>query len=436
VDVAIYKGVIISPTPSRGLEVYDPGFMVVDEEGMIREISSHDPSRDFPDHRFVDCSGHLLIPGFVDLHTHLPQYAIAGVATKRSLLEWLRYETFPREAAFADPEVASLASERFFRDLIANGTTTVLAYATVHKQAAAIAFEAAAIAGLRAGIGKVMMDQNAPASLLETTEQNVRETRELIERFHGDGKRFYVLTPRFALSCSRKLLEAAGALAREYDLPIQTHLAEHPEETAAVRRLFGVESYTELYRQTGLLGEKTILAHAIHLDETELRTLQSAGAKIAHCPTSNRFLSSGTMPLGCYMERGLTIGLGTDVAGGYTLSMFSEMREALESSKTFRLYVDPDARTVTVGEAFYLATLGGAVALGMEERIGSLERGKAADFLVVDWRAADPERGKGRELHPEELLSLCIYRGSEHLIEKVYVQGRKLKERRATGSCR
>jgi guanine deaminase len=429
VEVAIYKGVIISPTASMGLEVYDPGFMVVDDEGMICEIGSRDPSRDFPDHRYVDCSGHLLIPGFVDLHTHLPQYAIAGVATERSLLEWLQYETFPREAAFADPETASVAAKRFFSDLIANGTTTVLAYATVHKQAAAIAFETAAQAGLRAGIGKVMMDQNAPDSLLQTTERNVAETRELIERFHGNGKRFCVLTPRFALSCSRELLEAAGALAREYDLPIQTHLAEHPEEAEAVRRLFGVASYTELYRQTGLLTRKSVLAHAIHLDETELQALQAAGAKIAHCPTSNRFLSSGTMPLGRYLDRGLAIGLGTDVAGGYTLSMFSEMREALESSKTYRLYVDPDARTVTVAEAFYLATLGGAVALGMEERIGSLQSGKAADFLVVDYRAADPAREEERELRPEELLSLCIYRGSEHIVKKVYVQGRELKRR-------
>jgi guanine deaminase len=428
VHVTIYSGMIISPTASKGLEVYDPGFMAVDAEGVICEIGSRDPSKKYPEHRFVDCSGHLLLPGFVDLHTHLPQHALAGLATKRSLLEWLQYETFPRETAFSDSEVASLAADRFFSDLIANGTTTVSAYATVHKEAAAVAFESAAKAGLRAGIGKVMMDQNAPGSLLETKEQSVKETRELIERFHGNGKRFYVLTPRFALSCSRELLEAVGALAREYDLPIQTHLAEHPEEAEAVRRLFGVTSYTELYRQTGLLTEKSVLAHAIHLDETELRTLRSSGAKIAHCPTSNRFLSSGTMPLSRYLDRGLTIGLGTDVAGGYTLSMFGEMKEALESSKTYRLYVDPDARTVTVAEAFYLATLGGAVALGMQERIGSLERGKAADFLIVDYQEADPGKGEGRVLHPEELLSLCIYRGCEHIVKKVYVQGRELKK--------
>lgn len=423
---AIYKALLISPSNDRTLEVFNPGYLTVSDEGVILESGSTDPRGRYKNFSFFDFSEHLITPGFVDLHTHLPQYAFAGIACHTGLLEWLENYTFPREESFGSLAVSNEASERFFADLIQNGTTTALVFSSPHQVATEIAFKTANRLGIRAGIGMVMMDQNAPSSLLSDKTTLVCQSEELIEKWHKRERLFYVLTPRYALSCSMGLLKAVSKLAKRHDLLIQTHLSENKDEILRVRELFGL-GYTELYQKAGLLGDRTVVAHAIHLDKKECKLLKESNTKIAHCPTSNRFLSSGIMPLTDYLDLGLTVGLGTDIAGGYSLFMLHEAKEAIENSKTYRLLIDPDVSAINIGEAFYLATLGGARALGMENQIGSLEPGKAADFLVIDYRAVDPSKGKGNYQSPEEILSRCLYRGHEGIVKSVYIQGQKVK---------
>jgi len=406
------------------MKSYQDGFMVVSEDGIILDISSKDPREKYHDYQFKDLSGYAIVPGFVDIHNHLPQYAFAGIGEK-SLLPWLEKYTFPREKRFADDNVAKRASEIFFRDCLQNGTTTTVTYVTTHKSATNIAFEVASKIGIRAFIGKVMMDQNSPDSLIEESDKSIQESLDLIEKWHGYNNRlFYIFTPRFAISCSFDLMREVGVIAKERDLYIQTHLSENQDEIATVQKLFPNSiSYTDLYNQAELLGQKSIMAHAIHLTQSELDMIIDTQTKIAHCPTSNRFLGSGIMPLKKYMDRGIDIGLGTDVAGGYSLSIIHEMREAIENSKTLS-YFSNSSSVITIVEAFYLATLGGAKVLNMDDQIGSLEIGKKADFVLIDYMHLNEMAEEYST--SEEILSRIIYRLEQNSIREVYIEGQRV----------
>lgn len=426
---AIYKAIILSAKTSKTLDFLNPGFLVVGKDGLIEEVGKTDPRRKYKGYRFFDYSDRVICPGFVDTHNHLPQYAFAGIGGEE-LLPWLKNYTFPRERMFKTDRVAKDSATVFFADLIKNGTTTTLTYTTIHKSATDIAFMAAQKAGLRAIIGKVMMDQNSPAYLTEKTDRSIADSMELIEKWHGkEGRLFYAFTPRFAISCSFGLMEEVGRIAREKGVYIQTHLAENRAEIAFTHKLFPkYKSVTDVYDKAGLLGPKTIMAHAIYLCEEERKRLKETKTKIAHCPTSNRFLSSGIMPFRAYQNEGLSMGLGTDVAGGYSLSMLSEMREGIENSKLLNLFSSGKAGVpMTITEAFYLATLGGAKVLSMEKQIGSLEKGKQADFLVINHSKADPMGAKSLYLKPDQILSKLIYRGTADMIERVLVGGKQLK---------
>jgi len=426
---AIYKALILSAKNQKTLAILNPGFLVVGKNGLIEEVSNKDPRRKYKGYKFFDYSDRVICPGFVDTHNHLPQYAFAGIGGEE-LLPWLNKYTFPREKMFSNNKVAKDSAAVFFRDLIANGTTTTLTYATIHKSATDFAFMAAKKAGLRAIIGKVMMDQNSPAYLTEKTDQSLAESEELIEKWHGhEGRLFYALTPRFAITCSFGLMEEVGRIAKKKGVYIQTHLAENLGELAFTKKLFPkFKNYTDVYEKAGLLGPKTIMAHCIYMGEDERKRLKATKTRIAHCPTSNRFLSSGIMPFRAYQNEGQIMGLGTDVAGGYSLSMLNEMKEAIENSKYLSLFSKGKlGAPMTIAEAFYLATLGGARVLSMEKQIGSLEKGKQADFLVIDHLKADPMGAKSLYLKPEQILSKLIYRGTSDVIEQVFVKGKKLK---------
>lgn len=424
----VYKSLIISPKNEKSLKVYNPGYFAVSKQGIIEEISERDLRKKYKNYKFCDFSNYLICPGFIDVHNHLPQYAFAGIGEK-ALLPWLEKYTFLREQNFYKKEVAHLSATSFFRDLIRNGTTTSLTYVTVHKSATDIAFEAAKISKIRAVMGKVMMDQNSPSFLAEKTKTSLEDSLELIEKWHGYNDRlFYALTPRFAITCSWELMKVVGKIAQEKGVYIQTHLAENPDEIKFVRKLFPkCKNYTDVYYGTGILGTKTIMAHCIYLDGKEINLLKKTKTKIAHCPTSNRFLMSGIMPFRKYEKQGLCIGLGTDVAGGYSLSMLNEMKEAIENSKS--LFVSSEGKMgglMTTFGAFYLATLGGAKVLSMEDKIGSLEKGKRADFLVIDHRQSDPMNGQSEYQKPEQILSRLIYRGDKSVIKDVFIEGEKI----------
>lgn len=424
---AIYKALIISSKTRKTLNVYNKGYLVVSDKGEIESISKTNPHKNYKGYKFYDYSKYLICPGFIDVHNHLPQYAFSGIGEKE-LLPWLEKYTFPREKMFKNNNVARDSAKVFFKDLIANGTTTTSTYTTIHKSATDIAFKEAEKAKIRAILGKVMMDQNSPKFLTENTKKSLRESKELIEKWHGYNDRLhYVLTPRFAITCSFKQMEEIGKLARDKNVYIQTHLAENLNEINFTMKLFSkYKNYTDVYYKAGLLGPKTIMAHCVYMKKAELDLIKKTHTKIAHCPTSNRFLSSGIMPFRKYQELNLNMGLGTDVAGGYSLSMINEMREAIENSKLTNVF-NKTGTPMTLAEALYLATLGGAKVLSMDKQIGSLDKGKKADFLIIDHLKTNPMGAKSKYTKPEQILSQLIYRGDASCIKHVYIQGEKIK---------
>ena len=424
----IIKGTLLSPISPLEIVYLDPGFFVISEDGKIEEISKEMPQEAGQDSQFYDFSGKLICPGFIDIHNHLPQFTLSGLY-RGNLLEWLADIIFPAEERFSSPEVAELFAERFFQELLSKGTTTTSSYVTIHKEATDIAFQCAEKSGIRAFLGNVLMDQNAPEHLIKDMQILIRDSIDLIEKWDGydNGRMHYVLTPRYALSCSFDLLKGIGKIANKYDVHIQSHLAESKAEIAVVMKTYSdFENYADIYLKAGLLTEKTIMAHCVYLEDEEIDMLKKTGTKISHCPSSNRFLQSGIMPYRKLEKSGIPIGLGTDVGAGYSLSMFSEMREAIESSKTIH-FLDPSAnyKPITSTEAFYLATLGGAKALSIENETGSLEKGKSADFSVIDieqLNVCDEDFFS----KPEDLISKLIYGNGENYIEKVFVQGKQV----------
>ena len=427
---SIYKALIIFSKNKKALKIFNPGYLVVSGEGLIEDVYEKDPRKKYKNFHFFDRSDDLICPGFVDVHNHLPQYAFAGIGEK-ALLPWLENNTFPRESRFQQNEIAKSSAKVFFNDLIRNGTTTSLTYVTIHKSATDLAFEAAKKSGVRAIIGKVMMNQNSPQSLTEQIGKSLKESVELIDKWHGyDDRLFYVLTPRFAITCSWELMKAIGKLAKDSGVYIQTHLSENLDEIAFTKKLFpNYKNYTDIYYRAGILGPRTIMAHCIHLNGKEISLIKRTKTKIAHCPTSNRFLMSGIMPFRSFRNKNLEMGLGTDVAGGYSLSMFNEMKEAIENSKSLFVFSKGEiGPPMSIPEAFYLATLGGAEVLSMNDQIGSLEKGKKADFLIIDYKAIDPMGGKSDYQEPEQILSKLIYRGFSSVIKEVFIGGKRVSK--------
>jgi guanine deaminase len=408
----IYRASILHALGPDQIEYVPAGELVVDGAGKIAAVHAQDAGRPPRDARIVDLPGRLLIPGLVDAHVHIPQIDILGVASE-SLLDWLHGHVFPSEQACEDPDVARDRARRSFGAMLAAGTTACAAYSSSHTRATEIAFEEAERAGVRAVIGKVLMDRDAPAPLLQEASAALADTARLIERWSGaaGGRLQVAVTPRFALSCSPELLRGAGALARRFGCLVQTHLAENPGEVAAVRHLFPAHrDYTAVYEDAALVGERTLLAHCIHLGDDELERLARAGATAVHCPDSNFYLHSGRFPLARVHARGVAIALGSDVGAGTCFSLVEAMRLGNYAQDTS---VDPRW-------LFYWATLGGARALGWDRQIGNFAAGKGADFVVLDAAAllahATPEE-------PRILLSRLIHQGQRAAIEAVYIGG-------------
>jgi guanine deaminase len=383
----IFKALVKNPVAPDRVEVYDPGYLVVAGE-KIERLYQEDPRRQFPSAEFIDLGGKVIMPGFIDTHMHLPQFAIIG--TGGDLLTWLKTYTYPEEARFADPEYASRISEEFFDGMIANGTTTAAIYSSVHQEATDIAFSTAQAKGVRAFIGKVMMDQNSPPALQESADNSIAASVRLFEKWDGaeGGRLRYIFTPRFAGSCSMDLMKRVGHVAQERGAFVQSHLSENKHEIEWVRKLFpDCPSYTAVYDSAGLLSERCIMAHCIHLSSDEISLLAARRTNVAFCPYSNRNLHSGTMPYRKLRDAGLNISLGTDIAGGPSLSMLIQMSEAV------------NAAGITGGEALYLATLGGARTLGISDRVGNFAPGKDADFVIVDAESIAEVYLRGRRVY-------------------------------------
>src|SRR5215470_7644734 len=293
----IFKAAVINPVALDRVDSYDAGYLIINGD-RIERLTRDDPRPALPSAEFTDLGNKIVVPGFVDAHVHLPQFAIMGVGSGE-LLTWLNTYTYPEEARFADPEYAATVTRKFFDALVANGTTAAAIYSSVHEEATDIAFTIARTTGIRAFIGKVMMDRNSPPSLLEDTEESIAESVRLFERWDGaeSGRLRYIFTPRFAGSCSMELMSRVGAIARDRNAFVQSHLSENCEEVAWIREVFpGYASYAGVYDSAVMLTERSIMAHCIHLTTNEIATLSRRGVNVAFCPYSNRTLRSGTMP--------------------------------------------------------------------------------------------------------------------------------------------
>lgn len=371
-----------------------------------------------PDTPVTDYRGKLIVPGFVDTHIHYAQTDIIA-SYGEQLLAWLEKYTFPTEQRFADRAHADEVANFFTDELLKNGTTTALVFATVHPASVDAIFSAAQARQMRLIAGKVLMDRNCPEYLRDTPEQGYEESQDLIERWHGKGRLSYAITPRFAPTSTEAQLRLAGQLYREHpDVYVQSHVAENRGEVAWVAELFPeARSYLDVYDRYGLLGPRSVYAHCIWLDDADRQRMAATEATMSFCPTSNLFLGSGLFDWQHAHDLGIRVGLGTDVGGGTSFSMLQTLNEAY---KVLQL----NHQSLSPAQAFYLATLGGARSLHLDDRIGNFEVGKEADFVVLD-AAATPLMAR-RMAHAQTLterLFVLMMLGDDRAVAATHVLG-------------
>ncbi|MCD6181050.1 MAG: guanine deaminase [Candidatus Cloacimonetes bacterium] len=362
----------------------------------------------------IDLTQSLCLPGFIDTHVHLSQHFVRGRHCPH-LLDWLNLHIFQEERRSRDAAYARQVATCFFADMVSAGTTTAVIYTAPFAVACNTAFEAAESLGVRALIGKTMMDQNCPDYLRENTLKSVEESIELYRRWHDKSPLLdYIFTPRFAPTCSSVLMEKTADFASSHDAFIQTHLSENTDEIAWVKELFPASSsYTAVYADHGLLTPRTLLGHCIHLQDAELALLAQSGSAITHCPDSNFFLKSGAFPWRIIEKQGIPFALASDVGAGTTLAMPHVMQMA-----HYRQEFTP----LSLEEVFYRATLAGAEILHQADTLGSIAVGKQADLV---FRTLP----NGVEHSASSLLSLLTYRANELPVNQVYIAGKKVHPR-------
>ena len=361
----------------------------------------------------------LIIPGFVDTHIHMPQTEMIG-AFGEQLLDWLRKYTFPTKRQFQDREYAGNISDIFLNELLKNGTTTALVFGTVHKESADVLFEKAEALDMRIIVGKVMMDRNAPDYLLDTPSSSYQDSKELIEKWHKKGRLLYAITPRFAPTSSPEQLQLAGKLKAEHpDTYVHTHVSENLSEIDWVKSLFPERSgYMDVYHYYGLTGPTSVFAHGVHLTDDEFALMAKTDSAISFCPTSNLFLGSGLFPLHKAKAFGVKVGLGTDIGAGTSFSHFESLGEAYKIQQL-------QSKKLSSYEGFYLATLGGAKSLNLQDKIGNFEKGKEADFLILNLAATDLGRLRlSRAKDLEDKLFALMTIGDERNVAATFVAGR------------
>lgn len=391
------------------------------EDGRIKAVDDYAtlarPGLAETDHR-----PHLIMPGFIDTHIHFPQVQVIA-SWGAQLLDWLNTYTFPEEARFSQQGHAPAMADAFLDLLTAHGTTTAVAFCSSHKASADALFTAAQARNMAIVAGKVMMDRNAPPEVLDTPQQGYDDSRALIEAWHGKGRQHYAITPRFAITSTPEQLAMAGRLAREYpDCHIQTHLSENLAEIDFTLSLYpDARDYLDIYEKHGLLGPKTLLGHSIHLRDREIAVMAETGSRAVFCPTSNLFLGSGLFDDAGLRAAGVVNGIATDVGGGTSYSMLQTLNEGY---KVLQL----QGQQLTALQAFHWITRGNARALGMEDRIGTLDPGSDADLVVLDAQAtpAMALRMARAQTLAEELFILQIM-GDDRAIAQTYVAGQAMK---------
>ena len=402
------------------LYIEDGGLLV--EDGRIAAIGDYaDISKQAPEGvETVDHRPHLIMPGFIDPHLHFPQMQVVG-SYAGNLLEWLNTYTFVEEQRFADAGHAARIATRFFDELVRHGTTTAVAYCSVHKASADAFFAESFRRNMRMVAGKVMMDRNAPEALRDTPQGGYDDTKQVIADWHGKGRNHVAITPRFAITSTPEQMEMAQALAREYpELHIQTHLSENLDEIRFAGELYpDARDYTDIYARYGLLGPKSLFGHCIHLSEREADAMSESGSVAVFCPTSNLFLGSGLFGLKRLEQRARPVrtAVATDIGGGTSYSM---LRTLDEGYKVLQLQGD----RMTPFESFWRMTRGNAEALGLEDRIGTLDVDSDADLVVLN-AGSTPAMALKMEMVSTlaEELFLMQTMGDDRTIAETYVAG-------------
>jgi guanine deaminase len=428
----VIRAQVITPLSAGGTRHIADALVEVDARGRLARVEEW-PADSASSARLdaTDLRPMVVLPGMVDLHAHLPQLPNAGLGAGLDLLTWLQRYIFPLENGF-DADAATRLAPLVFRALAAAGTTTALMYGAVFEASLDASFAAAEEHGIRLVLGKVMMDRlryDASIDDKEVLDASLAQSQRLIERWHGaDGGRLrYAVTPRFAVSCTMDMLRESAALANSTGAYWQTHLAEDRHEIEEVARLFPeARDYTDVYDRAGGLGPRTILAHCVHLSEREIARLAETHTRVAHCPASNLFLSSGAMPLARYLEAGLVVGLGSDVAAGPELSIFAGMRAGAYIQSGVKTMLRDERPTLKPLDWLRLGTYEGARALSLENEIGSLEPGKEADFILVDPSVTSPVPGQAALDDPSDIVSRLMYRTRDEMVRGAWVRGRRL----------
>ncbi|KAF9294944.1 hypothetical protein BGZ74_011031 [Mortierella antarctica] len=409
----VFYGTIIHSLSLRQIEYIRRGLLIVDALGVIvrmdRNVAPNQLDRLLADvsreNVIVLNDDQFIIPGLIDTHIHAPQYSYCGNGHDISLLRWLDTLIFPYESEFKDPSHARHIYTKSVARSLRNGTTSACWFATIHLEATKELVNVIREQGQRAYVGKVNMNQNSPASLTETTESSVTDTRAFIE---------YVQTTNST---------GPSELATEYNLPIQSHLCETPHEIAFTRSLFpGSADYTSIYADHGLLTDRSIMAHCVHITDQELAMMKDRNAGVSHCPNSNFTIRSGMAHVRRMLDMDIKVALGTDVAGGTSPSIL----EALRSACTCSVAVDAET-TLRVPELFYLATMGGARVMGLEATVGNFAVGKEFDAVLVNTAVENSPLDAFEHDSVESMFEKYLFMGDDRNNEKVYVQGKEVR---------
>ncbi|MDO5136600.1 MAG: amidohydrolase family protein [Eubacteriales bacterium] len=417
------KGTILYSLDARHLSITEKG-CVLCENGVSAGVFPVLPEK-YKGVPVYDQGENLIVPGFTDLHVHAPQYSYRGTSMDMELLEWLNTVTFPQEARYRDLDYAQKAYSIFAQDLKRSPTTRACVFATLHSEATVLLMKLLEETGLVTLVGKVNMDRNgSPLLQEESARASADDTRRWLGQVLGSCENTRpILTPRFIPSCSDELMRELSAIQRQYGLPVQSHLSENKDEIAWVKQLCpSSRFYGDAYRQFGLFGGEdcpTVMAHCVYSSEEEIALIKDRGVFVAHCPQSNTNIASGIAPVRRYLEEGLRIGLGSDVAGGCSLSLFRAMADAIQVSKLRWRLVDASQKPLTLEEAFFMATLGGGAFFG---KVGSFQEGYDFDALVL----TDENLPHPQPLTPKERLERLVYLSDDRNLAGKYVKGRKL----------
>ncbi len=416
-NLCILKGNIVHTPTMDAFRVIPNGYLVA-ENGVITYCGTELPGT-YQGEAIKDYGDKLIIPGFVDVHAHAPQFYNRGLGMDKELLPWLETYTFPEEAKFADLEYARVAYSRLVGELKREGTTRSILFASLHQEGTLLLMELLKEAGLSAFVGKVNMDRNAPDYLRETTEESIESTLQWLEKASSFGELVKpIITPRFVPSCTSELMTELGKMALQQQIPVQSHLSENRSEIEWVTSLHPeCANYASVYEVHGLLGQTpTVMAHCIHLTDEEIESLAKTGTMVAHCPYSNNNLASGIAPIRKLLSRGVTVGLGSDISGGHELSMAKVITEAVQLSKLKWAEVDAEYEPLSLSECFYLGTAGGGQFFG---KVGCFETGFALDALIIDDKVLQDPNPRSLV----ERLERWLYIGDDRQIVDRYVSG-------------